>query len=78
MTSITLSEQNKADIIDKLHRYFSDELDRELGQFEAEFLIDFISKELGSVYYNQGLYDAQAILEKRLDSIVEAIAEIEK
>lgn len=78
MSNIKLSEQNKTELIDKLQSYFEQELEQELGQFDAEFLLDFISKEFGKIYYNQGLYDAQAILESRIESVVEAISEIEK
>ena len=78
MSNLKLSEQNKTELVDKLQSYFERELDQELGQFDAEFLLDFISKEFGKIYYNQGLYDAQAILESRIESVVEAISEIEK
>lgn len=78
MSEIKLSSQHKAELTDKLQAYFERELDVELGQFDAEFLLDFIAKECGQVFYNQGLYDAQAILESRIESVVEAIAEIEK
>lgn len=78
MSEIKLSLDSKNELVNKLQSYFDNELDQELGQFDAEFLIDFISKEFGKIYYNQGLYDAQAILENRIESVVEAIAEIEK
>ncbi len=78
MSNLKLSEQNKTELVDKLQSYFERELEQELGQFDAEFLLDFISKEFGKIYYNQGLYDAQAILESRIESVVEAISEIEK
>lgn len=78
MSEIKLSLDSKNELVNKLQSYFDNELDQELGQFDAEFLIDFISKEFGKIYYNQGLYDAQAILESRIESVVEAIAEIEK
>lgn len=78
MSDIKLSLESKNELVDKLQSYFESELDQELGQFDAEFLIDFIAKEFGKIFYNQGLYDAQAILESRIESVVEAIAEIEK
>lgn len=77
MTEIEFSREEKAAIVTKLQRYFEAELDQEIGQFDAEFLLDFISKEFGAVYYNKGLNDAQAILQSRLDSITDAIYEIE-
>ena len=78
MSNIEFSKAQKEYLLSKLQRYFEDEMDQELGQFDAEFLLDFISRELGAFYYNQGLYDAQDILQQRLQNISEAIFEIEK
>lgn len=65
-------------LVDKLQKYMSKELDVELGQFDADFMLDFISKEMGSIYYNQGLYDAQAVLTDKVDSLTDAIYQLEK
>ncbi|WP_340680312.1 DUF2164 domain-containing protein [Paraglaciecola sp.] len=78
MGDITFSVAQKDALVQKLQAYMSKELDWELGQFDAEFLLDFISKEMGSTYYNQGLYDAQVVLSERLDSIADVILELEK
>ncbi len=78
MSKIEFSKQEKAIIIDKIQLYFKEELDQDIGQFDAEFLLDFFSEEVGAYYYNRGIYDAQAILEKKMDTIAEAIYEIEK
>ncbi|MCZ4305642.1 DUF2164 domain-containing protein [Zoogloeaceae bacterium G21618-S1] len=77
MHGIEFSSDEKAVLIARLKRYLEDELDQEIGQFEAGFLIDFISRELGAYYYNRGLNDAQALIAKRLDDINDAIYEIE-
>ncbi|GAA6204184.1 MULTISPECIES: DUF2164 domain-containing protein [Thalassotalea] len=78
MSEIKFSPQEKAQLVDKLQRYFDRELEQELGQFDAEFLLDFVSKEFGSFYYNRGLYDAQHIISDRVEQISEAIYELEK
>jgi len=78
MPDIEFSKEEKKLIIHKVQLYFKEELDQDIGQFDAEFLLDFFSEEVGAYYYNRGLYDAQAILESRLESIAEAIYEIEK
>jgi len=49
-----------------------------MGQFDAEFLLDFFSEEVGSYYYNRGLCDAQAYLEKKIETISEDIYQLEK
>ncbi len=78
MADIKFSKNEKDILIDKIQTYFQDELDRDLGQFEADFLLDFFAKEMGSFFYNQGLRDAQSVLEERLETINDAIYEIEK
>lgn len=78
MADITFSKEEKAAIVEKIKRYFADELDQEIGQFDAEFLLDFFSDEIGVYHYNRGLQDAQAILEKKLDTITDAINELEQ
>jgi uncharacterized protein (DUF2164 family) len=78
MPTVEFSKEEKEVIIRKIQLYFKKELDQEIGQFDAEFLLDFFSEEVGAYYYNRGLYDAQTILESRLESISDAIYEIEK
>ncbi|MEW6998210.1 DUF2164 domain-containing protein [Colwelliaceae bacterium BS250] len=78
MSNIEFSAAQKDALILKLQRYFQTELEQDLEQFDAEFLLDFFAKEMGNVYYNQGLYDAQAVLNEKVDSISDAIYEIEK
>lgn len=78
MSDIEFTSQEKAAMVDKLQAYFEGELEVELGQFDAEFLLDFIAKELGAYYYNRGLHDARAIFEERVQSIDDDIYAIEK
>jgi len=78
MSEIKFSKEEKEIITKKIQLYFSEELEREIGQFDAQFLLDFFSEEIGLYFYNRGLYDAQSILENRMESLSEAIYEIEK
>lgn len=78
MSDIEFSAPEKEILTDKLQQYFQDEHNLDLGRFGAEFLLDFFSKELGSYYYNRGLYDARAVLMGKMDKIADAIYEIEK
>lgn len=78
MALIEFTAEEKSRIVSKIQRYFDDELNLEIGQFDSEFLLDFFSEQVGAYFYNRGLYDARAILETRLDDITEAIYEIEK
>ena len=78
MANIEFSKDDKDAIVGKIQQYFSQELDQELAQFDAEFLLDFFSEQIGGLYYNQALQDAQAVLENKIESITDAFYELEK
>ena len=78
MSIIEFSKEEKAILVKKVQLYFNDELDQSIGQFDAEFLLDFFAEEVGAYFYNRGLYDAQAILDSKMETINEAIYELEK
>ncbi|MBY5993195.1 DUF2164 domain-containing protein [Ferrimonas balearica] len=78
MASIELTPEVRHTLLTQLSDYCDRELERELGQFEAEFLLDFLIAKLGPVLYNQALYDAQALMQTRVDALVESLYELEK
>ncbi len=78
MSRIEFSSEQRAAMVEKLQYYFDSELDQELEQFDAEFLLDFFSKEIGAHFYNQGLHDARAVFESRIEAIDDEIYAIEK
>jgi len=78
MTAIKFSKDERNLIVGRIQLYFREELNQEIGRFDAEFLLDFFAEEVGGFFYNRGLYDAQLVLEKRLESITDAIYELEK
>jgi uncharacterized protein (DUF2164 family) len=78
MAGIEFSKEETDLIVHKIKTYFEKELSEEIGQFDAEFLLEFFSKEIGPLFYNRGLLDAQAILELKMEDISQAFYEIEK
>jgi uncharacterized protein (DUF2164 family) len=78
MAIVGFSKQEKDAVVKMIQQYFSKELDQEIGQFEAAFLLDFFAEEIGPYFYNKGIHDSQAILKKRVDDIAEAIDSLEK
>jgi len=78
MSEIKFTTDERATLVAKLKAYFSREMEQDIGQFECEFLLNFISKELGAHYYNKGLNDAQLIVTSKLDDIADAFYEMEK
>ena len=78
MNDISFSADEKAVLVRKLQDYLAETLDQRIGQFDAEFLLDFIGRELGAYFYNRGLYDAQAILARKVDDLQDAIVQLER
>ena len=77
MNEIKFNKDETALIVRKVQLYFQEELQQDIGRFDAEFLLDFFSKEIGAYFYNRGLADAQAILASQLDEINDAIYQLE-
>ena len=78
MSKIKFSKEEKEILVTKIQLYFDQELNQELGQFDAEFLLDFFSDKIGGFFYNRGLYDAQTFFEERVESITEDLFQLEK
>ena len=78
MADIKLDDSIKSEIITKIKKYFEDELQQEIGSFDAEFLLDLFSKEVAGHYYNQGLADALASFESKMEDVSELIYQLEK
>ncbi|MCB1855757.1 MAG: DUF2164 domain-containing protein [Halieaceae bacterium] len=78
MKKLQFTDEEKTQIVQKVKLYFLEELDQEIGTFDAQFLIDFFAEEVGAYFYNRGLYDAQAYYSARLEEISETIYELEK
>lgn len=78
MNDIKFTKDETDRIVSKIKVYFNDELDQEIGGFEAEFLIEFFAKELGPHYYNQGLSEAHALFTEKLEETHYLIQELEK
>ena len=75
--SLLHQQQIQALAVD-VQRYLRDSLEVELGQFDVQFLLDFIIDKAGREIYNQALNDAQTALAGRLESLQAAIWDLEK
>lgn len=78
MDKFRFSQEEKSQIVQKVKLYFREELDQEIGGFDAEFLIDFFADEVGAYFYNRGLYDAQAIFAQKVDDLADTILALER
>ena len=77
MSKIEFSKEEKELLVIKVQSYLQEELDFEIGKFDAEFFLDYVSEELGAYFYNRGLEDARLVVERKLESIDEDIYSID-
>lgn len=78
MAKIEFPKEDKKIVIEKLQIYFQEEMDQEINQFEAGFLLDFFADNIGAFYYNRGLNDALDVVRNKMDDIVDGVYQIEK
>jgi uncharacterized protein (DUF2164 family) len=50
---IEFSKKEKEIMIQKVKMYFREELTQEIGNFDAEFLIDFFAEEIGGFFITE-------------------------
>ncbi|AUC10135.1 DUF2164 domain-containing protein [Rhizobium pusense] len=73
-----LEKQEKAALAARVRNYLAREAEAEIGLLQAEIFVDFLAEELGYVFYNQGLRDAQAAILRRLEDAAGDIDVLEK
>ena len=78
MSDIVFSPEEKTILVHKIQNYFVNELSEEIGQFDAEFLLDFFNKEIGGYHYNKGLQDARTLIEENAQNLLQTFYEMEK
>lgn len=75
---IKFSKEEKNLIIPKIKMYLKDELDTDIGSFDAEFLLDFFTVEVGAYFYNKGVRDSLDSLDRHMEEVKESIYVLEK
>lgn len=78
MTKIEFTKAEKEILTNKIQGYFQKNMDQEIGQFDALFLLDFFVEEIGPYFYNRALFDAQVIINEKVESIADALYAIEQ
>jgi uncharacterized protein (DUF2164 family) len=78
MKPITFSREETSALVGEIQEYFRDELDQSIGALPAEMLMQFFSEKMGAYFYNRGLYDAQELIGKRMDSLRDDVFQLEQ
>ncbi len=78
MKPIKFSREETRAIIGEIQDYFREELDQSIGAIPAELLMGFFAEKMGAYFYNHGLYDAQALVRKKIDDVSDEIFSLEQ
>ncbi|SJM71383.1 DUF2164 domain-containing protein [Psychrobacter piechaudii] len=75
---LQLDKEEEEVLLDELRAYMSDELDMDIGNLPAKFLLDFMVDLIGPKIYNQAISDAEPWLYKRFTGILEDLSVLKK
>ena len=75
--SLQFTREQKESLAEQIRIYFRDELDKEIGNMEAEFFLDFLTEQLGPTFYNKALKDVQSHLHGFTDELLDRIDELQ-
>ncbi len=67
--AIELTKEEIADIIPSLRRYFKEELELEISEMRAKFLLNYFLKEVAPFAYNKGVKDAESYFRGRVEDL---------
>ncbi|WP_316569000.1 DUF2164 domain-containing protein [Neobacillus sp. YIM B06451] len=75
---ITLSKQQKEQLIADIQEYFLKERGEELGNLEAENLLDFFKNGLGPYFFNEGIKQSRKVAEEKMAQLEEELYSLER
>lgn len=67
--AITLPAETKKQLLASIRRYFTENLDEEIGDLKAGMLLDYCLKEIGPSVYNRAITDARAYFQDRVGDL---------
>ncbi|MCR1834718.1 DUF2164 domain-containing protein [Oceanobacillus caeni] len=73
-----LPKEIKDQIKEELKEYFYYERSEEIGDLAAENMLDFILKEIGPYFYNQGVKDAKEMVNQKMVNLEEDMESLER
>ena len=63
--AIKLARDVRKRSIMSIRRYFTENMEDEVGDLKAQLLLDFFLKEIGPIVYNHAIADAQSYFQER-------------
>ncbi|WP_213875667.1 DUF2164 domain-containing protein [Pseudomonas sp. dw_358] len=75
---LTLTSEQESEAAHKIKRFMADRFDLDLGSFEALEVLELFTREIAPHYYNRAIFDVQAHLKERFESIESDLWALEK
>ena len=75
---LQLDKEQEEILLDELRAYMSDELDMDIGNLPAKFLLDFMVQLIGPKIYDQAISDTEPWLYDRFTGILEDLSVLKK
>jgi len=66
---IRLTPDQRKKAIHSIGRYLVEELEQDIGEMQAGFLLDYFLTEIAPIAYNQGVADARSFIDEKLQDI---------
>ena len=66
---IELEPETRKRMVESIRRYFEHEMDEEIGDLRAGFLLDYFLSELAPTVYNRAIGDTQAWMLGRIEDL---------
>jgi len=67
--AIELNKTEKADIIFSIQKFFREELETEISEMTAGFLLNYFLKEIAPFAYNNGVKDAESYFRGKVEDL---------
>ena len=66
---IELDKHETKEVVVSLQYYFREELDQDLSEMRAKFLLEYILKEIAPFAYNKGVKDAETFFRAKIEDL---------
>jgi uncharacterized protein (DUF2164 family) len=66
---VEFNKQETHDVLSSLRKYFQEELEMEISEMRAKFLLDYILTEIAPFAYNQGVKDAETYFRGKIEDL---------
>ena len=75
---IRLTKNEREKMVLDIQRFFINERDEEISEFDAARFLDFVQESLSPYIYNVAISDAKYIIEQQFSNLEEEMASLER